>query len=149
MFQKHIVIDGFKLEYYKYIDVSREMSNYEYGPYISQLDFDARYPSRMKLTIETVDGVSITCAPDFFETTEDTIYIYGVLRKMFPSMFADRELLAWQEDYLRDQNKYTLRMRYFRNDPFFDTPEAKLFYSGFKHGKKRGEEQRKGRKYQP
>lgn len=135
----NIIIDGIPVADLMSTELSRD--TYDIGPFISELSYKVSSPT-MRIQIQTIHNTELSFdihSGDFIQT-EDAIFIYGPLRKLFPSIFADKDLLDWQLEYLCefDYPKHS-KYQYYRDDPLFESPQAIGFYRGFMYFKKNKE----------
>ena len=138
----NVVIDGYPLEGLQEFDLSRDVIDVGLSWYGTE---SVKVAGLTHITIRTTHGTEITFTPDDQKTVQEgnvtTIYIYGVLRKMFPAMFADRDLLPWQLAYLvAFDHPKVAKYKYFRDHSLFTGAIARSFQVGYEHGEKAGEE---------
>lgn len=144
-----IVIDGYPLS--DLMECSIDSETNTLGPFLSDVTYTYA-AGRTRISLRTVDNIELAfdvhdkslVSNSGYEMVQDenttTIYVYGPLRKLIPSLFVDKDLLPWQLDYLRHMKVYHLRFKYWRSDPFFEDITALYFQHGYEHGKKAGYE---------
>jgi hypothetical protein len=137
-----IVIDGVPVADVR--DVSIERDTME--PFISDWTLYRHASGTTRLELRTLHNtvLGFDIADEWMasesESRVTTYYIYGPLRQLFPSLFADKDLLEWQIAYLKHINapKY-LKYKLFRNDAEFITTDAQYFSAGYSAGEDIGQ----------
>lgn len=133
----NVIIDGYSLDRVREFSLERDMVDIGYS-WSSSIHLGS-VVGLTHITVTTLDGVELKFTPEHQEIVQDeegtTVYVFGVLRKMFPSLFADKDLLDWQKVYLEYRNtpahyKYKL----FRDDPVFLSNTAEVFRIAYTRG---------------
>lgn len=152
-----VVIDGYPLA--ELMELKIDTSIDEYGPFISDYKIYQR-SGRTRIELRTIHNIELafdvtdktlvgnsgyTCV-----TNEDatTVYVYGPLRQLIPSLFVDKDLLPWQLAYLEHNHaaKY-LRYQLWRDDEYFSNEWAHNFEKGYDAGMNAGMEKGKSEGY--
>lgn len=127
-----IVIDGFPIE--SLYDLRIDVDSYDVGPYLSD-PYTVKQISNVRVTLRAGNGAAMEFVVEDKEQIGDTVYFYGPLRALFPTIFADIDPLPWQVAYLAHTNRPSLdRFKLRRNDSYFQTVAAQAFGSGYERG---------------
>lgn len=142
-----VVIDGYELAEIKELSLDRDIN--AYGPFLGDYihgmyNIDS---GRTRIELSTIDDIdfafnlqyrTLTSNEAYEIVDEDgiqTIYVYGPLRRLIPSLFVGKDLLEWQKAYLdaSHQPKY-YQYKLMRDDPVFSTDTAMYFSYGYDRG---------------
>jgi len=122
-----VFVDGYEAQFVHSLDMTRDL------PYIFVNDvYDI---TRAKITIKlNAAFMNMEFQVDYYEVTDtNVIHIYGPLRKTFPQLFIEKELLPWQKAYIKTIKgyKYGMEYKYDRGDSIFNTRDARWFMKGY------------------
>jgi hypothetical protein len=139
-----IVIDGIPVADVR--DVSVERDTFDVGPFISEWTLHRHASGITRLELRTIHNtvLGFDVADEWMASESEsgvtTYYIYGPLRQLFPSLFADKDLLPWQVAYLKHINapKY-LKYKFYRDNAEFETTYADYFAAGYTAGEDVGQ----------
>ncbi len=129
-----VFVDGHELQGFTEADMSYETT--EEGPFMNSttLYYSRRSPMAIRVKswcIDVHDGIEHSEVIERNGIKE--FHIFGPLRKAFPSLFTQRELLPWQSAFLRAREEYRKSDEYtiFNDDILFETYAAKRFKKGY------------------
>lgn len=91
-------------------------------------------PINVRIKLRLKNGAIVEFTPDAYESTKDTVYIYGLLRAFFPELARQQYLEPWQEAYHKRVSvpyRSIDRFRISKDNMIFKTHDALLFKAGW------------------